>query len=555
MNKNKKQDQFMQGILALMFSQVLIKVLGLLYSVYLTNKNGFGDTGNAIYMSGYQIYALLLSISSIGIPNAISKLVSEKIALKDFRSADRIFKIAIFVFSVIGFGCTIILFYGAEIIANSFLQIPEAEYTLKALAPAIFFVSISSVIRGYCNGRNQIDITAKSQTIEQALKSILTISLVEIIGVLSDSNTKLMAAVANFATTMATIISFVYIFNINQNKRRKIVLSERVFQKEKIHIIVKKIFKVSIPMSISSLLSSVNKNIDSITVVRCLKKNLGEHVAKARYGILSTKIDLLVAMPLSFNIAFATALVPEIASSLVKNDFENINRKLKFSLLVTILIGLPCTLGMFVYAKEILNLLFPNANAGTELLRFASITIIFAALTQTINGALQGLGKNKVPAIGLFCGMIVKLIANLILIPMQGIYEMGAVIGNILCHFISFIISYKALKNTFKLDFKIHELVIKPIIINGIMIVFSYGMYIYMKKLGIYEYISTIIGIITAICSYIVLIVVLKIFSEEEIFMLPNGEKIYIFLKKIKKYDFLKPLKMLGYRKEKREKY
>ena len=532
MENNKRQDKFIQGIMALMFSQVVIKILGMLYSVYLTNKNGFGDTGNAIYMSGYQIYALLLAISSIGIPNAISKLVSEKIALKDFKGADRIFKVAMFLFSGVGFCCTMILFFGAEIIADSFLQIPEAKYTLKALSPAIFFVSVSSVIRGYCNGRNQIDITAKSQTIEQAFKSILTIVFVEIIAFFSDSNTKLMAAIANFATAVATIISLIYIFNMNQKKRKKIVLQNRYFKKEKISVIVKKIFAVSIPMSISSLLSSINKNIDSVTVVRILKDILGENVAKVKYGILSTKIDLLVSMPLSFNIAFATALVPEIAGSLIKNDFENINKKLKFSIKITILIGLPCMIGMFVYAKQILNLLFPNANAGSELLKLASITIVFGALTQTINGALQGLGKNKVPAIGLFCGMIIKFISNIIFIPINGIYEKGAIIGNVLCHFVSFAISYKVLTNTIHLDFKIYKLIKKPIIINGIMIFFSYGAYTYMRYLGFYEYISTIGGIITAIVIYIVLILVFQIFSQEEILMLPNGVKLHILLKK-----------------------
>ncbi len=102
MAKNKKEG-FMQGVLALMCSQVIIKILGLVYSMYLTNRKGFGDSGNAIYMSGYQVYALLLTLSSIGVPNAISKLVSEKLALGDRKGADRIFKIAFVAFAMIGF--------------------------------------------------------------------------------------------------------------------------------------------------------------------------------------------------------------------------------------------------------------------------------------------------------------------------------------------------------------------------------------------------------------------------------------------------------------------
>ena len=172
--RNFKKESFMQGVLAIMVSQVLIKILGLIYKLYLTNKEGFGDAGNAIYSSGFQIYALLLTLSSIGVPNAIAKLVSERLAVGDSKGAHRIFKVAFATFSVIGGLGTSILFYGAKYISNVVLQIPEAEYTLVALSPSIFFVSISSVVRGYFNGRQNMKATANSQTIEQIFKTTLT---------------------------------------------------------------------------------------------------------------------------------------------------------------------------------------------------------------------------------------------------------------------------------------------------------------------------------------------------------------------------------------------
>ena len=171
MSKEKKQS-FMQGIITLMFSQVLIKILGLFYKLYLTNKNGFGDAGNAIYSSGFQIYALLLTFSSTGVPNAISYLVSERLAVGDNKGAHRIFKIAFVTFAMIGITGSTLLFLGAEIIANNWIQIPEAKYSLIALSPSIFFVSITSVIRGYFNGRQSFSVTAKSQTIEQIFKTV-----------------------------------------------------------------------------------------------------------------------------------------------------------------------------------------------------------------------------------------------------------------------------------------------------------------------------------------------------------------------------------------------
>ena len=164
MEKNKlKKTSFMQNVLVLMVSQVLIKVLGLVYKLYLTNREGFGDKGNAIYSSGFQIYAFFLTISSVGLPGAISKLVSERIAIGDYSGAHRIFKIAFVTFGLISFLCSNILFFGAHYIANSFLQIPEAELTLVALSPSIFLVSISCVIKGYFNGRQNLKVSANAR--------------------------------------------------------------------------------------------------------------------------------------------------------------------------------------------------------------------------------------------------------------------------------------------------------------------------------------------------------------------------------------------------------
>ena len=140
--KNKVlKEGFMQAVLSLMFSQVLIKLLGLIYNLYLTNKDGFGDQGNAIYSGSYQIYALLLTLSSIGVPNAISKLVAERTAKGDHKGAIRIFKVALATFALIGLAGTLLLFLGADFIATHLLNIPEAKYTLVTLSPAVFFVT------------------------------------------------------------------------------------------------------------------------------------------------------------------------------------------------------------------------------------------------------------------------------------------------------------------------------------------------------------------------------------------------------------------------------
>ena len=155
----KKREGFLKGAFYLMLSQVLIKLLGMVYSLYLTNKTGFGDKGNAICMAGFQIYALFLGICSIGVPNSISKLVAENISVGDYNTCKKILKVSLLIFTGIGFSFCLILYFGAEFIANKILSIKECEDILKILAPSVVFATVEAVFRGYFNGINKISIS------------------------------------------------------------------------------------------------------------------------------------------------------------------------------------------------------------------------------------------------------------------------------------------------------------------------------------------------------------------------------------------------------------
>lgn len=536
--KQPKKESFVQAVVTLIFSQIIIKLLGLVYTLYLTNREGFGDKGNGIVASGYQIYAMLLTISSIGVPNAISKLVSERVALGDHKGAHRIFKISFATFAVIGLIGSLMLFFGAGIISKSWLQIPEAEMTLVALAPAIFFVAISSVMRGYFNGRQSVRTTARSQTLEQIFKTLLTIIIVEIVAIMSNVSTEWMAAGANLATTLATFLGFGYLYLYYKTKRKEIAeeISHTVnYKHERVKTIIKQILFVSIPIALTAILSSINKNIDSFTVVRSLKEFMPEDIATAQYGILGGKVDTLTSLPLSINVAFATALVPAIAAAKARKDTKTIKDKTSFSLLISMLIGLPCTVGMFIFAQPILNLLFPNASDGALILQISSLTILFTIIDQTINGALQGFGKLMIPTIALGCGVLTKLILNLILVPIPSIGVNGAAWASVACHVVAFVIAITALLRNIKLDLKISKFVIKPIIATCIMGICSYYSYILLNGM-VAPKLATIIAMVIAVIVYLLAIAVLKIFSKEEILSLPMGSKICRILEKVKIY-------------------
>ena len=511
--KNKKES-VLKGIIALLVSQIFIKFMGLAYKLYLTNKEGFGDRGNAIYVSGFQIYALLLTFSSTGIPNAISKLVSERLALGDTKGAYKIFKIAILTFGLIGMIGTAFLFFMSKKIACNLIQIPEAEYSIMALSPSIFFVSISAVLRGYFNGMQKFTITAKSQTIEQIFKTIVTILMVELTIKLGKNNTYIMAASANLATTIATITSFIYIY-LCYNLKRKEIGQEILGSVEDNYIsykkIVKQILKVAMPISLSSLISSFNKNIDSFTIVRFLKKIVTEEEAKIQYGILSGKIDSLCSLPYSFNIAFVTALVPNISKCVAKGDYIETRKKSEMFILISLLIAMPITAVMFKFSNEIIEILFPNALRGGMYLKVSSIAIIFMLLSQTINGILQGLGKVNIPPISFGIGMILKLICNIILIPNKKIGIYGAIIGNIICNITAFLIGFIYLKKYLNIKFRFNMFILKPIICTSCMMMVCSILFNYLNGINLGK-MATIVSLFAGSLIYMVMVFLVKVF-------------------------------------------
>ena len=443
----------------------------------------------------------------------------------DHKGAHRIFKIAFATFPVIGLVGSLILFFGANVIANYWLQIPGAEMTLVALSPAIFFVAISSVMRGYFNGRQNIKATARSQTIEQVFKTALTIILVEIIAVISNVSTEWMAGGATLATTLATMSGFGYLYLYYKTRSKEIAVEIKStvnYKYERVRTIIRRI-------------SSLNKNIDSFTVVRSLKQFMPEDMALSQYGILGGKVDTLTSLPLSINVAFSTALVPAISAAKARKDKKTITEKTSFSLLTSMLIGLPCTIGMCIFAGPILNLLFPKASDGTVILQISSLTILFTILDQTINGALQGYGKLKIPTISLGIGVLVKLILNLILVPIPEIGVNGAAWASVACHAVAFTIAITALRKNIKLNLTFSKFVIKPVLATAIMGICSY--FIYLSLLGIISNkLATIVAIVVAVVIYALAIIVLKVFNKEEILRVPMGNKICAVLEKLKIY-------------------
>lgn len=419
-----------------------------------------------------------------------------------------------------------ILYLGAELFAEKYLQMQSAKMPLMILAPSVFLVSVQAVFKGYFNGREKMKTTANSQSIEQIVKAIITIVIVEILGYISRNNTVIMVCGATLATTFSTFISLFYLY-VNFIKVKKSlwieIAASKIYKKEGIRKIIKEIMHVVIPISLGTLLAATNKTIDAFTIVRNLKELIGEAEAVRQYGILTGKVETLVALPYAFNIAFATTLIPSISRAIAKREMTKARGMIRYSIIAALLIGLPCSVLMSAFSNEILNLLFPNATDGELMLSLSAFSIILVVLTQTINGALQGLEKFKVSIVAFGIGCITKLVLNLFLIPIENVGIYGAIISSLISYLITLIIMGISLKKYLNMQTSIKNYFLKPILATIITACFANLLYSNLQLI-INEKISFIVSMFFSGCLY--LLYCIKILSFKNVEGVFTGKRI-----------------------------
>ena len=567
MSKNKKTS-FMTNVSIVLFSQLAVKVLGLVYRMVITNINGFGDAGNGYYNTGFQVYTLLLAISSVGIPNAISKMTSERVAVGDYRGANKIFRTALVLFFFVGFFCAAIMFFGADFIVDVILGQAEADgakYVLMALSPSVIFVCLSAVIRGYFTGMSNMKATSMSQVLEQVFKCTLTVLIVWVMAGLSiytneDVKAYSMAAGANFASTIATVLSFVYLLFFYYRRKSGIMENVKKSSGQTIDYpffkMCRTILLISIPISLGGIISAINRLVDTATITRGIEiafkdmipaygdtqailnptaQQLNKEAIRLS-GILS-KSDTLLNLPIALNIAFATVLVPSIAGALAVGNKKEASEKISYSFLLSILIIFPCAVGYITMAQPIYKLLYPNAQLGAQLLQISSVALIFIALNQTISGSLQGIGKIFAPATGLLMGCIAKFFLNVVLIRQTAINIYGAPISSIACQLISFTYGFSVLCRQTSVKLNLKKYIIKPLtaaVLMGISALVVYKAAMFVCKINI---IALFAAIVFAAAVYFVAVFKLKILTDDEIEQLPAGNAL---LGKLKKLGFYK---------------
>lgn len=520
-----KKQSFLKGVLQLTAAGIIVKFIGFFYRVILTNLPGYGDEGNGIYGAGFQVYLVLYALSTTGFPAAISKLVAEKTAVGDMRGAHRIFRISFWLLFTIGLVFSLLFFSGSGYIARM-ISNERTVYTMIAVSPTIFFVAIMAVFRGYFQGMQDMAPQANSQIIEQFGKTVFTIILALS---LLPYGVETAAAGATLGTTIGAAIGAAYLWNLYNRRKKELwagIMNSHIRKKGESAIqVIKSLIKISIPISLGAVILTAANIIDLGSVMGQLQKaGFDSSTANKLYGILTGKCYVLTHFPVAVSMALATSLVPAIAAAVAVRDYRSAAEKISVSLRLSILIGLPSSVGMAVLAEPILKLLFPGSSEGAYLLAISAFTVVFTGLTQTISGILQGLGKAFIPAFSLLAGAAVKIIINFTLIPLPHINIKGAVYGTLACYFISTAINIIALKVNFKLNLNIYNFIIKPVVATIVMGVWAYYAYYYLFDITGSNLTAAMISIFSAAAVFGLILIFLGAVSLKDISALPFGK-------------------------------
>lgn len=542
--EREKNTSLAKNVMMLMAAQFITKVMGLIYRIVIINIDGFGNEGNGYYSIGYTIYSVLLTLSSIGVPNVIAKLISERLAAGDHRGSQRILKVCFGLFLSISFASACLLYFGADFIASVILDVPDVAYTMKALAPAVFFASAAAVLRGYFSGRGSLKATSTSQVVEQFFNCVLSIVFVYLcIG----RGSAVMAAAGNVSTSASVAVAFLYLVFFYLRRRRDIrrgcdeqtVPTEQHSTRELLRIIL----ALSIPMAVGSLISALNDFIDSFTITNCIQtayaavaqseKEL-EAMAASAAGLLS-KVSTIINLPLALNTAFSTALVPAISAAVAKHDRKLAGEKITFSLFASLVIVLPCAVGLAVLSAPVLQMLYPTVSDGAGLLALSTIPLVFLALTCIINGGLYGLGEVRLPAASLAVGAVIKLVLNWVLIREPSINVYGAVISSIVCDAVVFLLVFTALRHRLPLKLRLWKHLIKPLLCSGVMGAAVFGTHRLLCGIA-GNAVATVAGVTVGVAVYAAMLLLTRVFTEEEMAALPMGGKIVGLLRKLHVY-------------------
>lgn len=539
MSLEKKSEGFIMqaGILAM--AGIICRIIGILYRSPLAAI--IGDEGNGYYGSAYNIYTIILLISSYSIPAAISKVIAGKLALKQYKNAQRIFYCSFIYVIVVGGVASLFAFFGAR-----FLVEQKAFMVLRIFSPTIFVSGLLGVLRGYFQAHKTMVQTSISQILEQILNAVISIMAAYLLKQLvidKDASTQAVygamgSALGTGAGVLIALAFMVLMYGINKKEIR-----ERIAKDDHKDILSYKeifgiIFALVTPFILSTFIYNFSTSLDETIYRKILK--LVKHVDVSQiavwYGVYSGKAVVISNIPIAISSAMSAAMIPSISGKFATGDIGGTKGKVHTAILTTMLIAIPSAVGIFVLAEPVVGFLFPgqtNIALAGSLLRALSITVIFYSLSTLTNAVLQGIGKVTAPV---YHAAIALAAQTVVLVPcllFTNLNLYSIAIATIVYSLLMCVLNQLAVRKYLGYRQNIKKIFVLPMIASVIMGVCAYFVYQGMHKISGSNLISLIIAIIIAACVYGVLVLRLGVLTKEDIEAMPKGKKLAKLLKKI----------------------
>jgi len=535
-NNTSKKNSFIKGATILGLAGIFIKILGAAFKLPLFNW--IGAEGSSYFMAPYPIYNWLLVVSTAGIPTAIARLIAEKETEGDTHGIFRI--VTSIIKPIIGVSVLIfaILFFGAKPI-SSWVGLPEAEVAFRTIAPALLFVPIMSVFRGFFQGIQKMQGFAITQIVEQMARVAVGLGLAYVIWFSMDGGAANAAAGATFGASAGAFVGFIVSYSIYKYIKRKTYHEElkgpATHTLDSTWDIIKQVLVISIPITIGASIMPTMNSVDLMLVVNRLN-DIGVENAKDLYGILTGFAVTIVNFPQILTASLQISLVPATTQLFVvyqktgsEEDRKHLSDTVSAGIKTALIIGVPCAIGLVTLAEPVMMLLFSSqpesAVIGGEILRVLGWDLIFLAVYQSTTGILQGIKMQMKPALNLGIGMIFKVVLTYVLVGNPNFGIQGAAISTVVAFAVASSLNVWTLAKQDYLHFNIFKLALKPIISGFVMGAFV--LVAFNPIAGVLgSKLATLVTIMVAAVIYGVLIIMTKTLSHEEYEMLPGGRRL-----------------------------
>ena len=425
-NSSNNNHKFLKGTMILTISSIVVKVIGALNWVILSRV--MGGEGIGLYQMGFPIYLMAITVSSAGIPVAISIITAEKLAKQDYWGAQRVFHVTLRLLFCTGVFFSLCLLFGARFLVDyHWIRDARSYYSIIALAPAVFFVTFLASFRGYFQGWQIMTPTACSEITEQAVR---VITMIAFSYMLLPKGLEFAAAGASMGAGAGAVCGLLVLFVFYYRLKKKFHL-EALKQNVDAAVepawgIIKRVVLLALPVSMSSLMLPIVSNLDLLIVPARLEV-AGYTVGQATtlFGYLTGMAVPLVNLSTILTAALAISLVPAISESRVLQDFVGIKEKIKTAFRVAAMITIPCSVGLFVLGEKVAGIIY-NAPGAASAIEIMSVAIFLLGLHQVSTGILQGLEHTTVPVVNMIIAAVCKVVLNWTLTAQPSLGIMGS---------------------------------------------------------------------------------------------------------------------------------